>query len=136
MPRHLLRRTQRDSGLILRESDPGIGPLGAIIHDMILLSQSRVRDPEHDLMDSGSVGSCGPVSSADEVCNKWDGGARDYVNVVGGVPTSFPGLGAVKAYYGTIISVRRVSCDIERMKTTKDQHSAYFCLQRKSVDCK
>ena len=38
VPRHLLTRTQRDSDLILRERDPGIGPLGAVIHDMILLS--------------------------------------------------------------------------------------------------
>ncbi len=123
MPRHLLRRTQRDSDLILRERDPGIGPLGAVVHDMILLSHSRVRNPEHDPVASGSVGSRGPVSSADEVGSKKDGGARDHIDTVGGIPTGFPGLGAIKADCGTVISIRRASCDIERMKTSKDQYS-------------
>ena len=73
VPRHLLTRTQRDSDLILRERDPGIGPLGAVIHDMILLSHRRVRDPEHDPVVSGNVGSLGPVCDADEVGSKRGG---------------------------------------------------------------
>jgi hypothetical protein len=76
---------------------------------MIFLSHSRVRNPEHDPVASGSVGSCGPVSSADEVGSKQNGGARDHIDTVGGVPTSFPGFGAIKADCGTIISIRRVS---------------------------
>ncbi len=118
MPRHLLTRTQRDSDLILCERDPGIGPLGAVVHDMILLSHRRVRDPEHDPVFSGSVGSLGPVSSADEVGSKRGGGVRDHIDTVGSVPASFPGFSAVPAYCRTIVSVRRVSCDIMKDITT------------------
>ncbi len=109
MPRHLLTRTQCYGDLILRERDPDIGPLGAVVHDMILLSLGGVRNPEHDPVVSRSVGPLGPVGDADEVGSKWDSGARDHINTVSGIPTSFPGLGAVPAYFGTIVSVRGVS---------------------------
>jgi hypothetical protein len=111
VPRHLLTRTQRDSDLIPRERDPGIGPRGTVIHDMILLSHRQVRDPEHDTVVSGSVGSLGPVCDADEVGSKWDSGARDHIDTVRSIPTRFPALGTVPAYFGTIVSVRGVTCN-------------------------
>ena len=135
VPRHLLTQTHRHGDLILRERDPVVGPLGSVIHDMILLSHGRVRDPEHDPVVSGSVGSLRPISDADEVGNKRGGGTRDHIDAVGGVPTGFPGLGAIEAYCGSIVSVRRASCNVEGMKTSKDQHSAEFFHQRETVDC-
>ena len=115
MPRHLLTCTHRDRDLILRKSDPGIRPLGAVIHDVILLSLSGVRDPEHNPVVSRSVAPFGPVSDADEVGKKRSGGTWDHIDTIGGVPTSFPGLGAVPAYFGTIIAVRWASCHGAKM---------------------